>query len=194
MAPPKDPLSEIKGWQQALQQRMHYLPWEQDASWFRCSDPQEAWAKCNDPCAVLWMLGKSLDLHDWTAYRELAACLYHVAKVHSPSHDVLEIDVLDAALSDLQDKRHLWYYAGYTHCKTAAYRVNRLFPDDNIFEIEHGDATYFYARCLSDIFTVYAGVATRLHHVGYYLGKLGAEPLMLCGVLRTRFSVERFTR
>lgn len=192
MPPPKDPFVEIRGWQKKLKARLYYLPWDEDAPWFQHPDPQVAWTSCDDASALLWILGRTIGPGEWDARRELARHLYHVAHAHRPAQTSPEIDALDDALFELFDGVK---HGGDTRDVRLADRdVNRVFPDDNIFEIEHGNATYFYARCLSDVVSVYVGVPERAHYVGYYLGKLGMSEAKLALILRSAFSIERFTQ
>lgn len=160
------------------------LWFDKSVSWYQEEDPQTAWDTCDDAEILMQVLAVTAPIH-------LAPICWDICK-RAKRPDNKTLKRMFCVLSDT------WRIHEERTCeqRLEAHILDKEFADDPSLEDSIKDEAdlhaWRYARMLSSLDAVMAGMPEKAFHVAYYGRKMGLTGL--ADVVRNHIVIEQFTR
>lgn len=186
----------VKPWQEDLRERIAYLPWDEQASWFADPDPQLAWHACPNGRHLFWVIGKDPTLPPEAV--PVRACAKELVKLALASYDLSEHTLFDGETWVIA-KRLLEDRASR---ETITDRYI-LAKESSEYDVAKGlERSWHFDRAVLFAALAYFGSTARLDDAAYHVGCLryatwsddaGEVQRALAYLVKSHFPQERFT-
>ncbi len=157
---------------------------DKSAPWYQEEDPQAAWDTCEDAEVLLQVMAVT------APGRLVPICWDMCKRVARPNSDevCLLFNILQRTFKRFEEDRT-------EEQRAAAHKVDAMYPDNPALEDELFGFdlwSWRYARMLSSLDAVMAGMPGKAFHVAYYARKMGLVGLV--DIVRNHIAIEQFTQ